>query len=79
MENHRCIDGSLPIANSVPCSGTGVISLVIHDIATVPLKGSLPVSNADVRIQFNGDHSGTLRRVVYSSEAISSFEFEFPS
>jgi len=76
IENDRCADGSRPIANSVPFSGMGVVTLVIRDI--VPVQGSLPVPTANVRIQFNGDQFGTLHRVVYSSETASSFEFRFP-
>ena len=79
IQNDRCTAGYEPILHAVPSSGSGTLALVIRDIASVGVEDALPVPSARIEIKFNGEYFGNLRRVVYSSQAASSFEFEVPS
>jgi cysteine-rich repeat protein len=79
IQNDRCTAGHEPILHAVPASGSGTLALVIQDIAAVGVEDALPVPSARIEIKFNGEYFGNLRRVVYSSQAASSFEFEVPS
>jgi hypothetical protein len=77
---NKCFSGQTnPTKNRAPITGTGVITLIVDNIAPVAYNPATGAVNAPSRIvvQF-GTVFGVIRRVLYSEAARSAFEIGFP-